>query len=219
MKRVLCDAKKVLRQKLGHEQKIVLFKELERKYPDSKSVDFFIRAEQHLIGKRGKDAAELYCAIAEKADAKWLFERAAKTYAKYAYTDIGSGLISKAHDIFTQKLSCNPDEAWKRIGDILRKNKGYGFAAQCYSNAGLPDTAARMSQKIKDPQRAAWYFEQANMWDKAAKLYKRLKLHEKSGDCFQKCGDMKSAVAQWKKAGSLEKHNIGEQTLRNILNK
>jgi len=219
MKRVLSDARKILKQKITHQEKIAQFQILEKKHPDSKSLDLFVRAEQFLIAKRGKDAAELYCEIAQKADFAWLYERAAKTYAKYAYSDIGSGLIVKAHEIYTQKLSEEPTAAWKKIADILKKNKGYGYAAQCYSNAGLAGTAARMSQKVKDHQRAAWYFEQGGEWMNAAKLYKRLKLHDKSGECFQKCGDMKSAVLQWKKAGTLEKHNIGEQTFKNFLKK
>jgi hypothetical protein len=52
---------------------------------------------------------------------------------------------------------------------------------------------------------------------KAARLYTKAKLPDKAGECFEKAGEMKHAVKQWKKAGTLEKHNVGKQTYSNIM--
>jgi tetratricopeptide (TPR) repeat protein len=210
----------ILRQKIPHQDKIALLKKILEQEPDNTIINAFIHAEELLTSKKGVEAAEVYERIAAKCgEPSWLIERQAKTLARYAYYNIGAGPINKAHDIYTQKLGIEPDKAWKKIAEILKKAKGYGYAAQCYANAGMPGTAARMSEKLKDVPRAAWYYEMAEEWVRAARMYKRAKLHDKSGECYQKSGFMKLAVQQWKKSGTLEKHNIGEQTLQNIIKK
>ena len=149
-----------------------------------------------------------------------LVERQARTLAKYAYQDIGSGPIEKAHVLFTQKLGEDPEKAWKKIADILKRMKGWGYAAQCYANAGMEGTAARMFEKqLKDGQRAAFYYEENEEFVRAARMYKKSKLHDKAGSCYLKAGMMKLAVQQWKKAGTLKQHNVGEQVMERILRK
>ena len=218
--RIPSAVQEVLRQKIPHQEKIVLLKKILEQDPDCTVINSFIHAEDLLVSKKGVEAADIYERIAEKAgNPSWLVERQAKTLARYAYYNIGAGPINKAHDIYTQRLGIEPDKAWKKIAEILKKAKGYGYAAQCYANAGMPGTAARMSEKLKDVPRAAWYYELAEEWVRAARMYKRAKLHDKSGECYQKSGFMKLAVQQWKKSGTLEKHNIGEQTLSNIMEK
>jgi tetratricopeptide (TPR) repeat protein len=209
----------ILTQKITHPEKIALLNRLLEKDPESTVVYEFIKAEELLISKKGMAAADLYGEIAKwTGEPHWLVERQAKTLAKYAYHDIGSGPIDKAFQIYTQKLGVEPEKAWKKIGDILKNSKGFGFAAQCYANAGQAAAAGKMFEKqTKDPQRAAWYYEQSEQWLKAARAYKKAKLHDKAGECYAHAGLMKMAVQQWKKAGTLEKHNVGEQTLRNIL--
>jgi len=84
----------------------------------------------------------------------------------------------------------------------------------------MPGTAARMFEKtLKEPQRAAFYYEQAGEFLPAARMYKKAKLFDKAGNCYAQGGLLKNAVKMWKKAGTLEKHNIGEQTMENILRK
>jgi tetratricopeptide (TPR) repeat protein len=210
----------ILRQKILHQDKIVLLKQLLDKEPDCTLINDFIRAEERLVSKKGMEASDIYERIAGKCgEPSWLVERQAKTLARYAYYNIGAGPIDKSFEIYTQKLGLEPDKAWKKIAEILKKAKGYGYAAQCYANAGMPGTAARMSEKLKDPQRSAWYYELAQEWVRSARMYKRAKLYDKAGECYQKANFMKLAVQQWKKAGTLEQHNIGEQMLQNIMNK
>jgi len=211
--------KRVLKQKITHQDKLILLRNLLQESPKSIIIQEFIKAEELLIRKQGMDAAEKYSYIASlTGEPKWLIERQAKTLTKYAYTDIGSGPLNKAFDIYTQRLNMAPEKAWKKIAEVLKSAKGYGYAAQCYANAGMPDAAGKMLQRdAKDPQRAAWYFEQAGEWMKAARLYNKAKLPDKAGECFEKAGEMKHAVKQWKKAGTLEKHNVGKQTYSNIM--
>jgi tetratricopeptide (TPR) repeat protein len=211
----------ILSQKLPHPEKINLLSGLLAKEPEHTIVREFIYAEKLLTLKKGLDAADLYGEIASRAgDPRWLLERQAKTYAKYAYSNIGSGPIDKAFRILTEKVGVEEDKAWKKLGDLLKNSKGFGYAAQCYANAGKGVTAGKMFEKqIKDPHRAAWYYEQSEEWLKAARMYKKQKLHDKSGECYEKAGMMKLAVKEWKKAGTLAKHNIGEQTLKNIIGK
>ena len=211
----------ILSQKLPHPEKINLLNTLLQKEPEHTIIKEFVYAEKLLTLKRGLDAAEMYGEIASRCgDPKWLLERQAKTYAKYAYSNIGSGPIDKAFRILTEKVGVEEDKAWKKLGDLLKNSKGFGYAAQCYANAGKGATAGKMFEKqIKDPHRAAWYYEQSDEWLKAARMYKKQKLHDKAGECYEKAGMMKLAVKEWKNAGTLEKHNIGAQTLKNILGK
>jgi tetratricopeptide (TPR) repeat protein len=217
--RIPSSVQDILTQKITHPEKIALLNKLLEKDPESTVIYEFIKAEELLISKKGMAASEVYAEIAKwTGEPRWLVERQAKTLAKYAYHDIGSGPIQKAFDIYTQKLEVEPDKAWRKLGDILKTSRGYGYAAQCYANAGQAATAGKMFEKqTKDPQRAAWYYEQSEQWLKAARAYKKSKLHDKAGECYAKAGLMKMAVQQWKKAGTLEKHNVGAQTLRNIL--
>jgi len=219
--RIPSEVQEILKQRMYHEQKIFHIRKLFDKYPDCTVLDDFIRAEEALIKKNGLRASKIYEEIASKTgDPKWLIDRQARTLAKYAYFDIGSGPIEKAHALMTQKLEMEPEKAWKRIADILKKMKGWGYAAQCYANAEMPGTAARMFEKqLKQPQKAAWYYEKADEFLDAARMYKKAKLHDRAGSCYAKAGMLKMAVQQWKKAGTLEQHNIGEQTLSNILRK
>jgi tetratricopeptide (TPR) repeat protein len=215
------EVQSILKRKMYHEQKIFHLKQLLEKNPDCSVIGDFVRAEELLIRKKGFQAAKVYEEISVKTgEPRWLMDRLARTLAKYAYFDIGSGPIDKAHAIFTQKLGEDPLKAWKTIADILKRVKGWGYAAQCYANAEMPGTAARMFEKqLKDSQRAAWYYEQAEEWLHAARMYKKSKLHDKAGICYMKAGMMKMAVKQWKKAGTLKKHNIGEQMMEQIFRK
>ena len=208
----------ILSEKMTHQEKILRLQSLLDKCPECTVIYDFIKAEGLLVSKKGMLASDIYADIARHiGNPRWLIERQARTLAKYAYYDIGSGPIQKSFDIYTEKLGVPPDKAWKRIGDILKSSKGYGYAAQCYANAGQASSAGKMFEKqTKDSQRAAWYYEQAEEWLKAARAYKKAKLHDKAGECYSKAGMMKMAVQQWKKAGTLEKHNIGAQTLKNI---
>ncbi len=219
--RIPAEVQSILKQKVYHEQKIFHLKRLMEDYPDNSIITDFIKAEELLVKKKGFHAAKLYEDICSKTgDPKWLLDRTARTLAKYAYQDIGSGPIEKAHDIFTQKLDMKPEKAWKIIADILKRVKGWGYSAQCYANADMPGTAARMFEKqLKQPQKAAWYYEQAAEYIHAARMYKKAKLHDRAGSCYVKAGMMKMAVAQWKKAGTLEKHNIGPQVMEQIMRK
>ncbi len=218
--RIPKQVKSILKQKITHQDKIVLLQQLLDKEPKSIIIKDFVRAEELLIKKNGMLAAEVYADISLKTcEPRWLIERQAKTYAKYAYYDIGSGPLNKSFEIYTTKLNVSPEKAWKKIADILKTVKGYGYAAQCYANAGMSDAAGKMLAKQNDPQRAAWYFEQAEQWVKAAAKYKKAKLPDKAGTCYEKAGHMKQAVQQWKKAGTLEQHNIGKQTYQNIMSK
>ena len=219
--RIPNEVQLILKQRIKHEQKLELLNVLLEKNPDQTVVHDFMDAEELLIKKKGMAAADLYGEIASRADdPKWLLERQAKTYAKYAYFDIGRGPINKAFEIFTQKLDEEPERAWRKIADVLKNMKGWGYAAQCYANAGMPGTAARMFEKtLKEPQRAAFYYEQAHEWLPAARMYKKAKLHDKAGVCYANAGLLKNAVKMWKIAGTLEKHNIGEQTMENIMRK
>jgi tetratricopeptide (TPR) repeat protein len=219
--RIPSEVQVILKQRVKHEQKIELLNVLLEKNPECTVVYDFVRAEELLVKKKGMAAADLYGEIGSKAgDPRWLLERQAKTYAKYAYFDIGSGPIHKAFAIFTTKLDEEPEKAWKKIADVLKNMKGWGYAGQCYANAGMPGTAARMFEKtLKEPQRAAFYYEKAEEWLSAARMYKKAKLFDKAGNCYAQGGLLKNAVKLWKKAGTLEKHNIGEQTMENILRK
>jgi tetratricopeptide (TPR) repeat protein len=211
----------ILTQKISHEKKIVLLNELLEKTPEHTIIHDFIRAEDFLIRKRGIRAADIYGEIAEKtAHPGWLVERQAATLARYAYFDIGSGPINRSFDIYTQKLGVEPEKAWKKIADILKRVKGYGYAAQCYANAGMPGTAARMFEKqLKQSEKAAWYYEQAGEWLQAARMYKKSKLHDKAGNCYAQAGMMKLAVKEWKKAGTLLQHNVTESAMQRILSR
>ena len=211
----------ILKKRAYHEQKIFHLKKLLEQNPQHSVVLSFITAEEYLIKKKGFKAAKVYEDICAKTgEPRWLLDRLARTLAKYAYQDIGSGPIDKAHSIFTQKLGVDPEKAWKRIADILKRVRGYGYAAQCYANADMPGTAARMFEKqLKQPPKAAWYYEQAGEWLPAARMYKKSKLHDKAGECYVKAGMLKMAVKQWKKAGTLKKHNIGEQVMEQIMRK
>ncbi|MBW2964280.1 soluble NSF attachment family protein [Candidatus Woesearchaeota archaeon] len=219
--RIPSEVHLVLRQRVKHEEKITLLQALLQKMPEQTVIHDFIQAEQLLIRKKGMLAAQLYGEIAYRfGEPSWLLERQAKTYAKYAYTDIGSGPINKAFDIYTQKLGVDEEKAWKKIGDILTAMKGFGYAAQCYANAGQAKKSGKIFEKnTKDPQRAGFYYEQAEEWLPAARAYKKAKLHDKAGECYAKAGYLKLAVQQWKKAGTLERHNVGPQTMENILRK
>lgn len=221
MTRIPSEVQAILKRKMYHEQKAFHLKKLLEENPDQPIISDFITAEELLVKKKGFRAAKVYEQIALKTgEPQWLMDRLARTLAKYAYQDIGSGPIEKAHMIFTQKLDMEPEKAWKRIADILKRMKGWGYAAQCYANADMPGTAARMFEKqLKQPDRAAWYYEQAEEWLPAARMYKKAKLHDKAGECYTKAGMLKMAVKQWKKAGTLEKHNIGEQVMQQILRK
>ncbi len=219
--RIPNGVQEILKRKMYHEQKIFHLKQLLETQPDNPIILAFISAEEALIKKKGIRAAKIYEDVAAKTDdPKWLIDRQARTLAKYAYFDIGSGPIEKAHALFTQKLDLEPEKAWKKIADILKQMKGWGYAAQCYANADLPGTAARMFEKqLKQPQKAAWYYEKAEEWLPAARMYKKSRLHDKAGQCYAKAKMLKMAVQQWKKAGTLEKYNIGEQTMSNIMRK
>lgn len=219
--RIPSEVQLVLKQRVKHEEKIQLFHALLQRVPDGTVVYDFIKAEELLIRKKGILAAEMYGEIAARTgEPSWLLERQAKTYAKYAYTDIGSGPINKAFEIYTQKLEVEEEKAWKKIGDILTSMKGFGYAAQCYANAGQAKKSGKIFEKnTKDPQKAAFYYEQAEEYLPAARAYKKAKLHDKAGECYEKAGYMKLAVQQWKKAGTLERHNVGPQTMENILRK
>lgn len=219
--RIPSEVQEILKRKVYHEQKAFYLKQLMEKYPDNPVLLEFVKAEELLVKKKGFQAAKVYEEIAAKTgEPKWLLDRLARTLAKYAYFDIGSGPIEKAHTIFTQKLGDDPAHAWKTIADILKRMKGYGYSAQCYANADMPGTAARMFEKqLKQPQKAAWYYEQAEEWLAAARMYKKAKLFDKAGECYARAGMLKNAAKQWKKAGTLEKHNIGEQMMQQILRK
>lgn len=221
MTRIPAEVQTILKQKMYHEQKAFHLKKLLESHPNDQIIPLFIQAEELLVKKKGFRAAKVYEQIASQTgDPKWLLDRTARTLAKYAYQDIGSGPIEKAHTIFTQKLDVEPEKAWKTIADILKRVKGWGYAAQCYANAEMPGTAARMFEKqLKQPQKAAWYYEQAGEFIHAARMYKKAKLHDKAGSCYVKAGMMKMAVQQWKKAGTLEKHNIGPQVMEQIMRK
>lgn len=218
MGRIPAEVQGILKRHMYHEEKIVLLKQLHADTGHSVILDF-IRAEELLVKKRGFAAAKVYEDIASQAgDPKWLIDRQARTLAKYAYQDIGSGPVEKAHRLMTEKLGDDPEKAWKKIADILKRMKGWGYAAQCYANAGMAGTAARMFEKqLNDGQRAAFYYEQNEEFVRAARMYKKAKLYDKAGECYAKGGLLKNAVQLWKKAGTLEKHNIGEQTLQKIL--
>jgi tetratricopeptide (TPR) repeat protein len=216
--KALLEIKRTLSKKISHQEKIVLLSELKGKNPRLGIIDEFISAEELLIKKDGLAAAQIYGRLANLLDIDWLLERQARTIAKYAYQDIGSGTLNKAHQIYVQ-LGVADDTAWKKIADILKTAKGYGYAAQCYLQAGKPQLAAKMCRKAGDLNRAALYFEKSSEWLSAAKLYKKAKVHDKAGECFKLAGDMKSAVIEWRKAGTLEKHNIGPQTAYNILHR
>jgi tetratricopeptide (TPR) repeat protein len=212
------EVRQILEKKVFHEQKIALLQALVEKNPETTIIHDFITAEKLLIKKNGLRASKIYDSIAARTnDPAWLVERMAKTLAKYAYHDLGSGPIQMAHDIFTQRLGMDDEKAWKKLADILKRGKGFGFAAQCYGNAGMAGTAARMFEKLKQKDRAAWYYEQNKEYVRAARCYKSAKLHDKSGETYAKAGMLKLAVQQWKKAGTLEKHNIGEQMMQQIL--
>ncbi|NQU79681.1 hypothetical protein HQ545_07990 [Candidatus Woesearchaeota archaeon] len=215
------EVQSILKQKIYHEQKIYRLKQLLETNPKNSIILDFVEAEEYLIKKKGFKAAKLYENIAEKTgEPKWLLDRIARTLAKYAYFDIGSGPIDKAHAIFTMKLGEDPEKAWKKIADILKRVKGYGYSAQCYANANMPGTAARMFEKqLKQYQKAAWYYEQAEEWIQAARMYKKSKIPDQAGSCYVKAGMMKMAVKEWKKAGTLEQHNIGKQMMKEILRK
>ena len=221
MARIPGEVQEILKMKIYHEQKAFRLKQLMEAHPDNQHIEQFVKAEELLVKKKGFRAAKVYEEIASQTgDPKWLLDRTARTLAKYAYQDIGSGPIEKAHAIFTQKLDVEPEKAWKTIADILKRMKGWGYSAQCYANADMPGTAARMFEKqLKDPQRAAFYYEQADEFIHAARMYKKAKLHDKAGSCYVKAGMMKMAVQQWKKAGTLEKHNIGPQVMEQIMRK
>ncbi|MBW2967423.1 hypothetical protein KY362_02970 [Candidatus Woesearchaeota archaeon] len=219
MVRIPSAVQDLLRKRIYHEQKIILLNKLVEGQEQHSIVHDFIRAEELLIKKKGFAAARVYEEIAVQAgEPRWLLDRLARTLAKYAYQDIGSGPIEKSHAIFTQKLGEDPEKAWKKIADILKRMKGWGYAAQCYANAGMAGTAARMFEKqLKDGQRAAFYYEENEEFVRAARMYKKAKLYDKAGECYAKGGLLKNAVQLWKKAGTLEKHNIGEQTLARIM--
>ncbi|MBW2997632.1 hypothetical protein KY349_04805 [Candidatus Woesearchaeota archaeon] len=219
--RIPSEVQEILKRKAYHEQKAFYLKQLLEKYPDNPLILEFMRAEEYLMKKKGFKAAKVYEGICAKVgDLRWLVERQARTLAKYAYQDIGSGPIDKAHMLFTRKLGEDPLKAWKKIADILKRVKGWGYSAQCYANADMPGTAARMFEKqLKQPQKAAWYYEQAEEWLPAARMYKKAKLFDKAGECYTRAGMLKNAVKQWKKAGTLAKHNIGEQVMEQILRK
>ncbi|MBW2972186.1 hypothetical protein KY359_04085 [Candidatus Woesearchaeota archaeon] len=221
MTRIPSEVQDILKEKIYHEQKAFRLKQLMEKYPDNPVIPEFVRAEELLVRKKGFQAAKVYEDIAAMTgEPNWLMDRLARTLAKYAYFDIGSGPIEKAHAIFTQKLGDDPEHAWKTIADILKRMKGWGYSAQCYANANMPGTAARMFEKqLKDAQRSAFYYEQAEEWINAARMYKKAKLHDKAGSCYLRAGMMKMAVQQWKKAGTLAQHNIGPQVMEQILRK
>lgn len=216
--RIPGEVKKILEKKAFHENKIVLLQNLLEKNPESTIIHDFITAEKYLIKKNGLRVAKIYESIASRSNnPAWLVERMAKTLAKYAYHDMGSGPVQLAHDIYTQRLGVEPEKAWKKIADILKRGKGFGYAAQCYANAGMEGTAARMFEKLKQKDRAGWYYEQNGEYVRAARVYKSAKLHDKAGTNYAKAGMMKLAVKQWKKAGTLKDHNIGEQVMEQIL--
>jgi tetratricopeptide (TPR) repeat protein len=221
MSRIPNGVQEILKRKIYHEQKVFHLKQLLEKDPDNAVIMDFVRAEEHLVKKKGFQAAKVYEEIALKTgEPRWLMDRLARTLAKYAYRDIGSGPIEKAHMIFTQKLGQDPEHAWKTIADILKRVKGWGYAAQCYANADMPGTAARMFEKqLRQPQKAAWYYEQAEEWLPAARMYKKAKLFDQAGNCYVKAKMMKNAVKMWKKADTLEKHNVGEQMMEQIMRK
>ena len=221
-KKVLSVIRRILKKRISHGDKIILLNSLRNnKTPNIQYlIDGFIRSENFLIRKKGLNAADaiesLYRYIPEQA---WLLEYQAYLYSRYAYHHIASGAIQKAHSIYTQRLNWKDPDAWRRIADILKKHKGWGFAAQCYANAGKPDVAARMLKRNKKLQQAGWYFEQAESWKDAALCYRKDKLYDKAGECFAKQGDLKTALRCWKKAGSLERHNIGKETWKKVMSK
>ncbi len=214
--------RRITKKKVSHENKILLLESLRNnKTPNEQYiVDHFIKASQLLDRRKGLDAADLLENIHRYVPEQvWLLEYQAYLYSRYAYHNIASGAIQKAHSIFTDRLNWKEEDAWFRIATTLKKHKGYGFAAQCYANAGKPDAAARMLKRQKKLQQAAWYFEQAGEWKQAALLYRRDKYHDKAGECFARHGDLKSAALQWKKAGTLEKHNIGKDVYKRMMRK
>jgi tetratricopeptide (TPR) repeat protein len=214
------EIREILEKKIFHEEKIVLLQQLLEKEPHSHILKDFIAAEKYLIKKNGLAAAKIYDGLAaEYGDPSWLVERMAKTLAKYAYFDMGSGPVIMAHEAMTKRLGMDSEKAWKKLGDILKTSKGFGYAAQCYANADMAGTAARMFEKLKQPDRAAFYYEQEGEHVRAARMYKRHKLYDKAGENYAKAGFMKLAVQQWKKAGTLDKHNVGYQTYHNLTKK
>ena len=220
--KLLSSVRRVLKKNVPHEDKMLLFSRLQNNRTPNVQylLDMFINHERLLGRKKGLDAADILTTIQNFIPEQvWLIEYQAYLYSRYAYHDIASGAIQKAHDIFTQRLNWKDEDAWFRIGTILKKHRGYGFAAQCFTNAGRPEVAARMLKSQKKFQQAGWYFEQARLWKEAALAYRRDKLFDKAGDCFAEHGDMRSAVRCWKQAGTLEKHNIGRETYRNIMSK
>lgn len=221
-KQVIGALKRIMKKNVSHEDKILLLESLRNnKTPNVQYlIDGFINSERLLVRKKGLDAAEVLQQFMQfLPELVWLYEYQAFLYSRYAYHDISSGAIQKAHDIYTQHLGWRPEDSWFRIATVLKKYKGYGFAAQAYENAGKPELAARMLKAQKKFQQAAWYFEKAGFWKDAAILYRRERYDDKAGECFARHGDLRSAVKCWKKAGTLEQHNIGKDTYRNIMSK
>ncbi len=219
-RKVLSSIRRILKKRISHEDRIILLNSLRQgKTPNIQYlIDGFIRSENLLIRKKGLDAADLLASLERFIPEQvWLLEYRAYLYSRYAYHHIASGAIQKSYDIYTQRLGWKDSDAWRRIARILKDHKGFGFAAQCYANAGSPDTAARMLKRAKKFQQAGWYFEQAGLWRDAALCYRREKLYDKAGDCFAQHGDLRSAFRSWKKAGTLDKHNVGDALWKKVM--
>ncbi len=221
-KKLVSSIKRIIKKKISHEQKASLFLALQNnKTPNEQFlIKGFMDASNLLARKKGIEAADRIAPLHSFIpDQVWLHEYQAHLYARYAYNNISSGAINKSFNILTENLNWKPENAWQKIAITLKKHKGFGFAAQCYANAGKPEIAARMLKSKKMLQQAGWYFEQAAFWKDAAMCYRRDKYFDKAGVCFEKSGDLKSAARCFKKAGTLEAHNISKEQYKKIIKK
>lgn len=179
----------------------------------AEAIERLIDAEQKLLEKKGIFAADLYEHVRSKiSNLKHLLLHEAQTRAGFAYTNISSGSVQKAVNCYIL-LGYSDMKAWFTVAEGLVKVKGFGFAAQCYNNAGKPEVAARMFAKQGKFQEAGWYFELAKQFKHAAVQYKKGKYFDKAGDCYKEANEMHSAVMLWKKAGTLDRKDIGTQLI------
>ena len=219
-KKLVNSIKRIVKKKISNQEKATLFLSLQNnKAPNEQFfIKGFMDVSNLLSRKKGIDAAErlepLHSFIPDQV---WLHEYQAHLYARYAYHNISRGAINKSYQILTDRLNWKPNNAWQRIAVTLKKHKGFGFAAQCYANAGKPVIAARMLRSKKMLQQAGWYFEKAESWRDAALCYRRDKYFDKAGECFQKFGDIKSAARCFKKADTLERRGISKEQYKKIM--
>jgi tetratricopeptide (TPR) repeat protein len=177
------------------------------------ALDILADAEQRLIERKGLFAADLYEHVRSQiSDLKHLLLREAQVRVGFAYSDISSGAVQKAYNCYIL-LGYPEQKAWMTVAAGLINVKGYGFAAQCYGNAGKPELAGRLFSKLGKFQQAGWYFEMAKQYKRAAVQYKKGQYFDKAGDCYSQVGDNYSAVKMWKKAGTLKSKNLGEQLI------